>query len=90
MALNAYVKENIISKISQNVPNQFQRGFVTFTVNEHGEVLNVKMKTSTGDIKSDAFIMDLVRKMPRWKPAEKSNGLKVEQTMQFSFGSEGC
>jgi len=89
-ALSAYMRENVISKITQKIAKQFQRGLVTFTVNESGEVLNVKMKTSTGDLKSDALIMDLVSKMPRWKPAENLNGVKVQQNMQFSFGNDGC
>ena len=34
--------------------------------------------------------METINKMPKWKPAENANGLKMKQEFEFSVGIPGC
>ena len=88
--LAKYIKENVINKISKTTPTQFQSGIVIFTINEKGEIVDAKISKSSGDSMTDKFLIESVNKMPKWKPAENSNGIKVKQEFQFSFGNKGC
>lgn len=88
--LARYIKENVINKILKTTPTQFQSGIVIFTINEKGEIIDAKIYKSSGDHKTDKFLIESVNKMAKWKPAENLNGIKVKQEFQFSFGIRGC
>jgi TonB family protein len=88
--LKKYLKENVISKISETTPQQFQEGKVIFTVNEEGEIANAQISKTSGDTKTDKLLIELITKMPKWKPAETSKGVKVKQEFAFSVGKAGC
>ena len=90
--LRKYLKEKCIKKISELIPKQFQQGSVRFTVNEKGEIVNAEISMSSGDKAADKLLLDAINKMPKWKPAENSKGIKVKQQFQFSMGNgnDGC
>ena len=88
--LAKHIKENIINKISDNTPQQYQSGIVLFTIDENGEIKDTRISKSSGDLNTDKFLIKSVNKMPKWKPAENSNGIKVKQEFLFSFGNQGC
>jgi TonB family protein len=88
--MRKYLMENVIHKIFDAVPEQFQHGVVLFTVNEEGEIVNVKISKTTGDSKTDRLLVDAISKMPKWKPAKSSKGLKVKEEFVFSVGTGGC
>lgn len=88
--LSKYINENVIKKINENYPKNFQQGIVNFTINENGEIENTKIATSSGDVSTDKLLLETINKMPKWKPAENSNGIKVKQDFKFVVGSEGC
>lgn len=88
--LSTYLRENAIKKIYENYPKRFQQGIVNFTINENGEIENAKISTSSGDASTDKLLIDTINKMPKWKPAENSNGIKVKQDFEFTVGNDGC
>jgi hypothetical protein len=36
------------------------------------------------------MLLDLIKNMPKWKPAINTNGVKVKQDFVFSVGAGGC
>jgi TonB family protein len=90
--LKKYLKENVISKISEAKTWQLQdaNAIVLFTVDEDGEIVNTKISKTSGDAKTDKLLVDAINKMPKWKPAENSKGIKVKQEFEFSVGNSGC
>jgi len=86
-----YLQENSADEIRSAVLNmeQLESSF-TFTVNKQGEISNVKLNKTVGDIKVDQLLIDLIAKMPKWKPAESPKGSVVEQEFEFVVGMDGC
>lgn len=91
--MKRYIKENILNKLSKTIPVWFQSATVVFTVNETGEIGNARLSRSSGDKVTDELFLREVNKLPKWKPAENSKGIKVKQEFEFSVysrSSEGC
>lgn len=85
-----YLKENAISKISEENSKQLHPAVVRFTINEQGNIANVQLSASSKDSQIDAFLLEAINTMPSWKPAENSEGIKVQQHFEFRVGQEGC
>jgi len=85
-----YVKKNIIEKLPAIITNNMLKAKIVFTINETGEVINAKISHTSGDPKTDNFLIDQIGKMPAWKPAENQNGKKVSQEFEFNVGNGGC
>ncbi len=88
--LSKYLKENAIDKITETTLKHFQQGAVIFIINEEGEIVNAKISRSSGDTKTDNLLLETINKMPKWKPAKNSKGIKVKQVFEFSVGNMGC
>lgn len=88
--IKKYLKDYVIKKISETVPEEFQKGIVTFTIDEAGDVTNAKTSLTSGDAKTDKFLLNTISTMPKWKPAQNARGEKVKQEFVFSFGVGGC
>jgi TonB family protein len=91
--MNAFIKQNAISKIPESTSKKITGAIVKFTVNENGEVGNVQLTRTTGDTTTDALLIETLNKMPKWKPAENADGTKVKQDFEFSLNgarSGGC
>jgi TonB family protein len=88
--LAKYLRKNVINKISETTSKEFQHGVVGFTVNDQGDTVNAKVVETSGDLKTDKLLVDAINKMPKWKPAENSKGIKVKQEFEFSVGNSGC
>lgn len=89
-ALMGYLKENSKNKVPQSISPQQNGATVRFSIGEDGGVTNARILQSWGDPKIDAILLDLINKMPKWKPAEELNGKKVKQDFEFSVGKGGC
>ncbi len=88
-----YLKENIITKVPEAINKQMTRAIVKFTVNESGEINNAEIGKTSGDAKTDKLLLEAINNMPKWKPAQNSNGTKVKQDFEFILGSNyivGC
>lgn len=90
--MKAYLKENVINKISKSIIKQLQESIATvlFTINEEGEIINSKISKTSGDAQTDQLLLEAINKMPQWKPAKNSTGTKVKQAFKFSVGLSGC
>jgi len=87
-----YLEENSINKVSESDPKQFQKIIIGFTVGEKGEISNAKITHASEDLKINKLLLDVITKMPRWKPAQNSKGINVKQEFEFSLndGKDGC
>lgn len=85
-----YLKHNSYSKLPTKKPNDFRGAIIKFTINEGGDVINARTTQKWGDIKTDQMLLDLIKNMPKWKPAINTNGVKVKQDFVFSVGAGGC
>lgn len=88
--MRKYLYDNAVQPISKTVSEKFQKGRVKFTINETGEITNCNISESSGDAKTDLLLIETVRKMGNWKPAENSEGKTVKQDFQFALGLGGC
>jgi len=87
-----YLTANIINKVSgTGTSGKLQNATITFTVNEEGQVVKVKILKSSNDPKIDNLILDAINKMPKWKPAKNAKGISVKQQFTIPFdGGGGC
>ncbi len=88
--MKKYLMENAIDKIDDLTVEYMLNGIVTFTIDEEGSIINSKLTKSTGDPKTDSLLLAVINKMPKWKPARDSNGVRVKQEFEFRVGNEGC
>jgi TonB family protein len=81
-----YLKENSMAQIPITT-----RVTIRFTVNEEGEITNGRLIDPSSDAKTNKLLLELIHKMPKWKPAQNSQGEKVKQDFLFTVGNnEGC
>lgn len=86
----AWLIENSSDDISAINRELLQQTSVLFTINEDGTLGNVKLSNTTGDTEIDKSLVELIRNMPKWKPAENPKGFFVEQEFEFTVGQDGC
>lgn len=90
-ALRQYLDDQVVGHIS---PDQFNRNHLTavkFTVDEEGHIVDSKVFESSGDEKLDALLLNAIKNMPNWTPAEFNDGTKVKQEYALSVGDrESC
>jgi hypothetical protein len=87
--LNAYLKENAILKIQGNNENIRENGQFNFTINEDGSISDVCVHATTDDVNINQVLIDALKNMPPWIPAESENGKKVKQTFKFNISNIG-
>lgn len=88
--MRAYLKANAISKIPDATILKIKTAQVIFTINEAGEIQNVKLTQTSNDAATDKLLVDVITKMPKWKPAKNDKGIKVKQEFEFNVGQLGC
>ncbi len=89
--LKQYLEEKAIDKIADGSFKDYDLAAVKFTIGEEGEITDAHVFESSKDEKIDKLLLDAIRNMPCWKPAEYSNGIKVKQEFVLTVGSmENC
>lgn len=88
--LKSYLKEKAILEISRTTPREFQHGEISFTIDEEGNSTNVILSKPSGDSITDNLLLEAIKKMPKWKPAENLDGAKVKQNFIFIMSASGC
>ncbi len=89
--MTEYIKKNIINKIPEKgISKKIQQAVLEFTVNEEGQIIDTKISSTSTDPKIDKLILDATNKMPKWKPAQNSKGVKVKEEFSIQFGGGGC
>ena len=88
--MSAYLVKNVFDKISEkSVSWKIHQAIVKFTINEEGQIVNAKISRTSTDSKADKLLLDAFNKMPAWKPAKNSKGVKVKQEFSIPFGDGG-
>jgi hypothetical protein len=86
-ALDQYLQENVLDKISDIPLKQYQMEAVTFVVDKEGYVINPKtVNWPSDDERINDILMKAVCNMPRWIPANHANGIKVKQELVLTLG----
>lgn len=86
-----YLKSNSITYFSEADAGKFYKTAIKFTVNETGEIVKAIISHPSGNKQTDRLLLELIQKMPTWKPAENAEGLKVKQDFEFTVGNNnGC
>jgi len=88
--ITAYFTKHVIDKIAAlNSSGKIQNAIVRFTVDEEGQIVNAKISRTSTESDIDNLLLEATKKMPKWKPAENSAGIKVKQEIAIPFGG-GC
>jgi len=88
--LTDYLIKNIINKFPEKkAADKIQRAMVKFAINEEGQIVDVKMSRTSGDLNIDKLVVEAVNKMPKWKPAKTSGGAKTKQAFSIPLGNGG-
>ncbi len=89
--LNQYLKENVMDKIPAGSFKNYDLAAVKFTINEAGQIVDAHVFETSKDENIDALLLETIRNMPRWKPAEYAGGTKVKQEFVLTVGNmENC
>lgn len=87
--LKEYLLEKAVSKIPETNTLGMNPAKIGFTINEEGEVTDAKIIESTKLKKTDELLLEVIKNMPKWKPAENLEGKKFKQKFEFLVGG-GC
>ena len=89
--LKQYLKEKAIDYIPYDNFDPNTLAAIKFTVNEDGEINDAHVFISANDKKTDELLLQAIRNMPCWKPAEYADGTKVKQEFILRVGNmESC
>jgi len=86
-----YLQKSSIANIEAGNFTGYDLTAIQFTITEQGHIAGVQVALPSKDPKIDDMLVTAVSKMPNWKPAEFSNGLKVKQNFVLTVGNtENC
>lgn len=86
-----YLQKNSIANIEAGSFTGYDLTAIKFTVTEQGNISDIQVAMPSKDTKIDEMLVSAVSKMPNWKPATFSNGLKVKQNFVLTIGNmENC
>ena len=89
--LEQYIMEKVIDKVPAGTFDTWDVAAVKFTINEDGEVVAAEIMETFYDNKIDGLLLEAIRTMPCWKPAEYANGQLVAQDFVLAVGNmESC
>ena len=89
--LTQYLRNNCIVNIEAGSFTGYDLTAIKFTVTEQGHIKDIKVAMPSKDAKIDEMLVAAISKMPTWKPAEFSNGLKIKQDFVLTIGNmESC
>ena len=89
--LEKYLKEKAIDKIPDASFENYDLAAVKFTISEEGEIIDAHIFDSAYQTykneKINGLLLETIRNMPCWKPAEYTNGSKVKQGFVLTVGN---
>ena len=86
-----YLQKNSIVNIEAGSFTGYDLTAIKFTITEQGHITDIQVVMPSKDTKIDEMLVAAISKMPSWKPAEFSNGLKVKQNFVLTIGNmENC
>ncbi|MCE3280719.1 MAG: hypothetical protein K0S44_2910 [Bacteroidetes bacterium] len=91
VAITNYINRNVFDKIQNKSDlNRNPPAVVSFMINEDGQVSDARITRTSRNVKVDKLLLDAINKMPKWKPAKDSKGIKVKQEYSIPLGNDGC
>lgn len=84
--LKKYLKKQIIENVKLNSFTQHNLTAVKFSISKDGKILSPFVFQSSDNEDVDALLIETICKMPKWVPAEYSDGTKVEQEYVLAIG----
>jgi hypothetical protein len=84
------IKQDIAYRIPESTLKKLKPTLIKFTINENGDVTNAVISRTSSDLKIDKLLLEVINKIPKWKPAQNVNGAKVCQDFKFGLGVPGC
>ena len=88
--LIAYFEDNSLAYFSEKKMDDFTMVRINFTIGEDGAVEEVHQSHASGYEAIDQYILDLVKTMPAWVPAQDEDGKLVKQVFELIYGTSGC
>lgn len=86
-----YFIENVLNKVTEStIATKVPQAILKFTVSEDGQIMNAQISRSSTDTALDKLLLEAMNKMPKWKPAENAQGVRVRQEFSLPFGNVGC
>ena len=86
-----YLQKNNIVNIEAGSFTGYDLTAIKFTITEQGNISDIQVAMPSKDTKIDEMLVAAISKMPSWKPAAFSNGLKVKQNFVLTIGNmENC
>ncbi len=86
-----YLQKNSIVNIEAGSFTGYDLTAIKFTITEQGHITDIQVAMPSKDTKIDEMLVAAISKMPSWKPAAFSNGLKVKQDFVLTIGNmENC
>jgi hypothetical protein len=82
-----YLQENAIVNIEAGSFTGYDLTALKFTITEQGHITDIQVALPSKNAKIDEMLVMAISKMPKWKPAEYSNGLKVKQDFILTIGN---
>ena len=89
--LSQYLQKNSIENIDAASFTGYDLTAIKFTITEQGRITDIQVALPSKDAKIDEMLVKSISKMPNWKPAAFSTGLKVKQDFVLTVGNmENC
>jgi len=85
-----YLKENSLKEINAKNFNNLPQPTLSFIINKKGVAENVQLKATSGDKEIDQLLVEVIERMPKWKPAINDNGDNIKQEFVLNIGQDGC
>jgi hypothetical protein len=82
-----YLQENTIVNIEAGSFTGYDLTAIKFTITEQGHITDIQVALPSKNAKIDEMLVMAISKMPKWKPAEFSNGLKTKQDFILTIGN---
>lgn len=86
-ALKAHLKTEVVDAVAELVEDPIELVKLRFFVSETGEVADVEIQESSGQVHIDRFIQKAFCSLPLWQPARNVDGQAIRQEFEFSMGS---
>lgn len=84
--LNRYIEESIMNKVSLKDVPQYQVAAIKFTIDEEGNIVDANIAHPSKNEAVDKMMLKTICEMPKWKPAQYSDGTKTKQEFVFTIG----
>jgi hypothetical protein len=82
-----YLQKNSIANIEAGSFTGYDLTAIKFTITEQGHIADIQVAMPSKETKIDEMLVAAISKMPNWKPAAFSNGLKVKQNFVLTIGN---